>query len=204
MTRECAIRMLKAKLKCMELEISGTTPTCNNRDCDVCRLNYEQGNMGEQKECLRLAIKALESDIAMDFITLCDKLSHENEEQQQTIDELQTVLKFRTNENKELYKEINRLKEVIKIKDDERIELVEENKELQRKFDDTTNDYKMASYEISVLNKYIDKLTIENNELKCRLKILNKAFLNSIYGITGTIYADTDSIKETKNNDSNN
>lgn len=139
------------------------------------------------------------------------KSAHRNEELEQTIEELQGKLKYRRNENirlaeenKKLKKEIERLHEVIDIKDNERIKLVKENKELQRKFDDTTNDYKMASYEISVLNKYIDKLTIENNELKCRLKILNKAFLNSIYGITGTIYADTDSIKETKNNDSNN
>ena len=27
--------------------------------CDNCSLNYEQGNMGEQKETLRMAIEAL-------------------------------------------------------------------------------------------------------------------------------------------------
>lgn len=65
------------------------------------------------------------------LLDLLDKFSHQIEDQDETIHELQTVLKFRTNENKELYKEINRLKEVIKIKDDERIELVEENKNLK-------------------------------------------------------------------------
>lgn len=135
-------------------------------------------------------------------------------------------------ENKKLKKEIDRLHEVIDIKDNERIKLVKENKELQHRIDDlqseltdAKNDYKQASNEIKLINKNLDrqlevvdniteiakkqhddinKITEENNELKCRLKILNKAFLNSIYGITGTIYTDTDSIKETKNNDSNN
>lgn len=65
------------------------------------------------------------------LLDLLDKFSHQIEDQDNTIHELQSVLKFRTNENKELYKEINRLKEVIKINDDERIELVKENKKLK-------------------------------------------------------------------------
>lgn len=60
MTREEAIKMMKADLKCMERDTSGQDEMCNSRKCYECSLNYEQGNMGEQKEWLRLAIKALE------------------------------------------------------------------------------------------------------------------------------------------------
>lgn len=103
---------------------------------------------------------------------IIDDLLHKNEMQNQKIGKMQ--------------KEIERLHEVIDIKDNERIELVKENKELQRKFDDTTNDYKLASYEISVLNKYIDKLTTENNDLKFRFNMFKKVCLNSNYDIPGT------------------
>lgn len=92
------------------------------------------------------------------------------------IDDLLHKIEMQNQKIGKMQKEIERLTDLIEIRDDANIDLVEENKELQRKFDDTTNDYKLASYEISVLNKYIDKLTTENNELKCRLKILNKAF----------------------------
>lgn len=60
MTLEQAIDMAKSKLECMEMETSSTCP-CD--DCDNCSLNYEQGNMGEQKEWLRMAIKALEQSL---------------------------------------------------------------------------------------------------------------------------------------------
>lgn len=59
MTREEAKKMAMARLECMERETSGIQEMCNNK-CDECSLNYEQGNMGEQKEWLRMAIKALE------------------------------------------------------------------------------------------------------------------------------------------------
>ena len=59
MTNEECIKMLKAKLKCMERSVSGTDEECNMLMCDNCDLNYAQGNMGEQKEALRTAIKAL-------------------------------------------------------------------------------------------------------------------------------------------------
>lgn len=59
------------------------------------------------------------------------KLAHRNEEIEQTIHELQTVLKFRTNENKSLYKEIDRLRKVIEIKDAENLRLAEENNQLK-------------------------------------------------------------------------
>lgn len=60
MTREEASRMAKAALECMEREVSGCDEMCNSHKCDECALNYEKGNMGEQQEWLRLAIKALE------------------------------------------------------------------------------------------------------------------------------------------------
>ena len=60
MTNEQAMHMLKAKLECLKRETSGTDFDCNNSNCDECSLCYEQGNMGEQKEALDMAIKALE------------------------------------------------------------------------------------------------------------------------------------------------
>lgn len=60
MTREEAIKMAKADLKCMKRDTSGQDEMCNSHKCDECSLNYERGNIGEQKEWLRLAIKALE------------------------------------------------------------------------------------------------------------------------------------------------
>jgi hypothetical protein len=60
MTNEEAKKMLEAKLECMKRETSGTDIDCNYRNCDECSLCYEQGNMGEQKEALGMAIKALE------------------------------------------------------------------------------------------------------------------------------------------------
>ena len=59
MTNEQAKKMLKAKLECLKRETSGTDFDCNNSNCDECSLCYEQGNMGEQKEALDMAIKAL-------------------------------------------------------------------------------------------------------------------------------------------------
>ncbi len=61
MTKEEAKKMLKAKLECLKRETSGTDIDCNYRNCDECNLCYEQGNMGEQKEALDMAIKALEN-----------------------------------------------------------------------------------------------------------------------------------------------
>lgn len=60
MTREEAIRMLKAKLECMIRDVSGSDDDCNRRLCGECPLNYEQGNMGEQKKYLQMSIEALE------------------------------------------------------------------------------------------------------------------------------------------------
>ena len=63
MTNEQAKNMLKAKLECLKRETSGTDFDCNNNNCDECPLCYDQGNMGEQKKALYLAIKALEETI---------------------------------------------------------------------------------------------------------------------------------------------
>lgn len=62
MTNEQAKKMLKAKLECLKRETSGFYGDCNRCNCDECSLNYEQGNMGEQKEALDMAIKALEQE----------------------------------------------------------------------------------------------------------------------------------------------
>lgn len=61
MTREEAIKMLKAKRHCIELDTRGVRD-CNEQNCDNCSYNYEQGNMGEQKQALDMAIKALEQE----------------------------------------------------------------------------------------------------------------------------------------------
>ena len=58
MTREEATNMLKAKLECYKRQTSETDFDCDI--CDKCSLCYEQGNMGQQKEALDMAIKALE------------------------------------------------------------------------------------------------------------------------------------------------
>lgn len=69
MTNEQAKNMLKAKLECLKRETSGTDFDCNNSNCDECSLCYEQGNMGEQKEALDMAIKALEQQPCEDTIS---------------------------------------------------------------------------------------------------------------------------------------
>ena len=69
MTNEQAKKMLKAKLECLKRETSGTDFDCNNSNCDECSLCYEQGNMGEQKEALDMAIKALEQEPCEDTIS---------------------------------------------------------------------------------------------------------------------------------------
>lgn len=60
MTVEEAKEMMKAKLECMTREVSGADQECNAKKCDDCDLCYAQGNMGEQKEWLRMGIEALE------------------------------------------------------------------------------------------------------------------------------------------------
>ena len=101
----------------------------------------------------------------IDILGLCDKLSHENEEKDETIHELQSLLKFRTNENKSLYtevselkKEIERLTELFDIRNGVCIDLVEEIKELQSKLSNSKNDLQQATNKIKLLNNQIDNL----------------------------------------------
>ena len=75
MSREEAIKMAKADLKCMERDTSGQDEMCNSHKCDECSLNYERGNMGEQKEWLRMAIKALEQT---QWIPISERLPEED------------------------------------------------------------------------------------------------------------------------------
>ena len=60
MTESEALNMIQAKLTCMELyDLSCVEKGCD-RKCDNCYYNYAQGNNGEQKEALKVAIQALE------------------------------------------------------------------------------------------------------------------------------------------------
>lgn len=67
MTREEAIKMMKAKLECMTREVSGLSENCNKK-CDECNLCYDQGNMGEQIEWMKIAIKALEQEPSVEIL----------------------------------------------------------------------------------------------------------------------------------------
>ncbi len=62
MTKLEAVKMLKAKLECMTRDVSGSDDDCNRKLCGECHLNYEKGNMREQKEYLQMAIEALEQE----------------------------------------------------------------------------------------------------------------------------------------------
>ena len=59
MTSEETIKMLTAKVECMKRESSGIDQDCNYRNCDECKLCYEQGTVGEQIEALQMAITAI-------------------------------------------------------------------------------------------------------------------------------------------------
>ena len=63
MTENEALNMLQAKLTCMELyDLSCVEKGCDKK-CENCEYNYAQGNNGEQKEALKVAIQALEKQI---------------------------------------------------------------------------------------------------------------------------------------------
>ena len=59
MTESEALGMLKAKLMCMSLEDLACIGKGCDKDCDNCNYCYEQGNRGQSKEALAIAIKAL-------------------------------------------------------------------------------------------------------------------------------------------------
>lgn len=60
MTESEALGMLRAKLTCMELEDLACIEKGCDKDCDNCNYCYEQGNRGQSKEALSVAISALE------------------------------------------------------------------------------------------------------------------------------------------------
>ena len=62
MTREEAAKMIKARLECVTRDCSGTDTMCNMKDCNICHLCYEQGNYGEQKKWMKMAIESLEQE----------------------------------------------------------------------------------------------------------------------------------------------
>lgn len=63
MNREEAKEKLQAYLECKTKQIKGIWEECNDDLCDNCDLCYLQGNNGEHKESIRLAIEALEKQI---------------------------------------------------------------------------------------------------------------------------------------------
>ena len=150
-----------------------------------------------------------------ELLCFCDRLSHENEEQRETIEELQTLLKYRTKENRAISEENEKIKSHLTIAENdykncyaENIRLSEKNNKLHAELSDSKNDLQQAVNEIKLLNKQIDKLIAENNDLRLKNKMLTKIGLNSYYGLYACkkhcCYADTDSIKETNDNDDNN
>ena len=136
----------------------------------------------------------------IDILGLCDKLSHENEEKDETIHELQTLLKFRTNENKELYTDIQQLNKKFNrlYKDNEKqsIEINHLYKDLEKAnteinritmicevkdgvIRDTHNDLQQSFNEIKLLNNQIGNLQ-RNIEYLCEENIRLRHELNEV------------------------
>ena len=63
MTQEKAIKMMKARLKCLECDTNGTS-----ENCEECYLNYEQGMLREQIEWMKVAVKTMEQQPMLDKI----------------------------------------------------------------------------------------------------------------------------------------
>ena len=64
MTESEAKEKLRAYYKCQRLQVKGIYEDCNEHLCDNCDLCYTQGNTGEHIESVKVAIKALEKQIA--------------------------------------------------------------------------------------------------------------------------------------------
>ncbi len=83
MTKEEAIKYLTAKLECLTRS-KGSREKCDSYNsyegCYECDLCYKQGNIGEQIESLKLAIKALEQE------DILNKIREEIKEYMSTID----------------------------------------------------------------------------------------------------------------------
>lgn len=61
MTESEAKGFVQGKLDCMEkCDVFNREDKHRNNECDNCEYCYSQGNFGEQKEALQIAIKALE------------------------------------------------------------------------------------------------------------------------------------------------
>ena len=105
MTREEAIEMIKAKIDCMERDSSGIYEECNIEQCDDCFLNYWQGNIGEQKEYLKMAIKSLE-----DEANLIDKIKKAREEIEDSL-----FVAYGEYDNPHSYYEVVEVKDVLEI-----------------------------------------------------------------------------------------
>lgn len=123
------------------------------------------------------------------------------EELNHIISDLKQQLNYELRKNRMLNKQLDAL---VELGD----KISHQNEELDQTIEELQNDLKQATNEIKLLNNQIDKLIEENNALKFRNKMLIKTCLNSVYGMYGWKYhfdyADTDSIKETTENDDNN
>ena len=62
----------------------------------------EDNHNSNYDTALQMAIKALEQEPCKDLLDLCIIFAHQIEDQEQTIEELRTELKYRKNENKNL------------------------------------------------------------------------------------------------------
>lgn len=57
MTENEAVEMMRAKLKCTELDDLACIEKGCDKDCDNCDLNYKQGNHGQKKEVMEADTK---------------------------------------------------------------------------------------------------------------------------------------------------
>lgn len=143
------------------------------------------------------------------LLNLCDKLSHETNEQSETIDELQCKLNDAVNANKSfikrmakqareinaLYKElehqkteINRITMICEVKDDVAMDMREDLKRLEKENNELQNEYKKSfsenirlSGENTNLRKNIEHLCDENIRLRHELNGVKNNANNKIY-----------------------
>ena len=63
MTESEAKEIIESYMKCYERKTEVVYDYQCDKDCEACELNYEQGTVGEHKEAMNAAIKALEKQI---------------------------------------------------------------------------------------------------------------------------------------------
>lgn len=78
MTRKKAIKILEAKIDCMENQIESRCEKLSFY-CNKCLLGHMQGNIVEQKEALKLADKILQEDL-YNKATILEKLEQAKRE----------------------------------------------------------------------------------------------------------------------------